>query len=104
MMLGWPNGSGGSLQSCSIWVQLPSPALWPNPMLSRDYFRFLNSFASSKYRRESKRKKTAAETKGLFGRFAEKHRNSICCDDKLKPVRPSSLYTPEFGRPYPYPE
>jgi integrase len=25
-MLGWPNGSGGSLQSCSIWVQLPSPA------------------------------------------------------------------------------
>ena len=25
-MPGWPNGSGGSLQSCSIWVQLPSPA------------------------------------------------------------------------------
>jgi hypothetical protein len=26
-VLGWPNGSGGSLQSCYIWVQLPSPAL-----------------------------------------------------------------------------
>jgi hypothetical protein len=26
MVLGWPNGSGGSLQSCSMWVQLPSPA------------------------------------------------------------------------------
>jgi integrase len=26
-LLGWPNGSGGSLQSCSIWVQFPSPAL-----------------------------------------------------------------------------
>ena len=25
-LLGWPNGSGGSLQSCYIWVQLPSPA------------------------------------------------------------------------------
>ncbi len=25
-MLGWPNGSGGSLQSCYIWVQFPSPA------------------------------------------------------------------------------
>ena len=26
-LLGWPNGSGGSLQSCYIWVQFPSPAL-----------------------------------------------------------------------------
>ncbi len=26
-MLGWPNGSGDSLQSCYIWVQFPSPAL-----------------------------------------------------------------------------
>jgi len=25
-MLGWPNGSGDSLQSCYIWVQFPSPA------------------------------------------------------------------------------
>ena len=30
-VLGWPNGSGGSLQSCSIWVQLPSPAFGHKP-------------------------------------------------------------------------
>jgi hypothetical protein len=28
---GWPNGSGGCLQSSYIWVQLPSPASAPNP-------------------------------------------------------------------------
>jgi integrase len=27
ILLGWPNGSGDSLQSCYIWVQFPSPAL-----------------------------------------------------------------------------
>ena len=33
--LGWPNRSGGSLQSCYIWVQLPSPAFLPDPKLSK---------------------------------------------------------------------
>jgi hypothetical protein len=28
---GWPNGSGGCLQSSYIWVQLPSPAPILNP-------------------------------------------------------------------------
>jgi hypothetical protein len=28
-LLGWPNGSGGSLQSCYMWVQFPSPAYFP---------------------------------------------------------------------------
>jgi integrase len=38
-VLGWPNGSGGSLQSCSIWVQLPSPALCPEDIEFRTYLK-----------------------------------------------------------------
>jgi hypothetical protein len=38
-VLGWPNRSGGSLQSCSIWVQLPSPA----PFFRWDGFCFVCS-------------------------------------------------------------
>ena len=38
LVLGWPNGSGGSLQSCSIWVQFPSPALSPEQI---DFVKYL---------------------------------------------------------------
>ena len=51
-LLGWPNGSGDSLQSCYIWVQFPSPALRTNAKLSGDNssycLLFLNSLASNR--------------------------------------------------------
>ena len=44
-VLGWPNGSGDSLQSCYIWVQFPSPALLDTSSAYGNEPKYLFSFS-----------------------------------------------------------